>query len=169
MTRCLVCLHQERKSIEDGILRAQPLKSLGLSYGLSAGVVGKHKRKCMPAVVAAAVTYTTVQAGFDTLARAQNIALEAERLRNKAESSGDLRTAMVGLREEARGTELAARLAGELQTADGPLTDPRWFRLRDAIVEALRPFPEAARAVNAALAGMSTAPVARLPSSTEED
>jgi hypothetical protein len=145
-------VHPERQALEAAILRGEAMLSVANHYGLSDATVGKHKRQCMPAVVSAALTYRTVSQGVDTLLAAERVLEEARRLGELAEQKGELRTALLALREFARGTELFARLRGELQdTNSGPLTDPRWTAVRDAILAALQPYPEASRAVLAAM------------------
>lgn len=121
-------------------------------YALSKSTVSRHRTTCMTAVIAAATTYSTVSRGLDTLDTAESIVTEAQRLGALAESEGDLRTALLGLREMSRAVELLSRLRGEIASSDAPLADPRWVRLRDGLVEVLRPYPDAARAVNALLA-----------------
>ena len=53
--------------------------------------------------------------GESLLEDLQDLGAEANRLKQKAERSGDLRTAMAGLRELARLIEIRARVAGELK------------------------------------------------------
>lgn len=150
-TKCKVCVHPDRNEVDRSVLNGVPISELSAHYSLSKGVLRRHRRECIKAVVTAAVTYGRVQRGIDTLATAEDLQRKAERLGEKAEAKGDLRTALLGVREEARSVELVAKLRGELDAPDGPLTDPRWLRLRDALVVALRPYPDAARAVAAVL------------------
>jgi hypothetical protein len=148
---CKICIHPERKSLETSLLKGESLRSLAALHSLSHATLARHKRTCMQAVVTAALTYTTVQSGLDTLACAQAVISEATRLQSLAEATGDVRTAILALKEFKSGTELYAKLVGDLPTNQGPYTDPRWLTIRDTILEALRPYPEACRAVLAAL------------------
>lgn len=165
--KCPVCLHPERKAIDAQVLGGGNISEIANSHSLTPRSVKRHRDECIPQLVSATVTYRTVSQGLDTLQSAENIVLEAQRLGKLAETEKkDYRTALVGLREQARGIELVARLTGELDSPDGPLTDARWLRARDAIIEALRPYPEAARAVSAALVKLAKPqpPAAALPS-----
>lgn len=127
------------------------------AHGTTRTTLYKHRRECMSRVIAAASVYADVQQGLDTLRTAQDIVANAKRLGDLAEADSDLRTALLALREMARGTELFARLTGELQDT-GPIADPRFFTVRDRILAALRPYPEAMRAVFEALSQTADAP-----------
>jgi hypothetical protein len=78
---------------------------------------------------------------------------EAARLGAKAEQSDDLRTALIALREYARGAELVGKLYEGQAKESAPLErDPRFLAFRDAILSALSAHPEALRDVMSSLA-----------------
>ena len=70
-----------------------------------------------------------------------------------AAEAGDLKTALVGIREARGCIETLARIEGQLK--DSPqitiINSPEWLELRTIIVSALRPHPEALEAVLDAL------------------
>jgi hypothetical protein len=74
-------------------------------------------------------------------------------LLKKAEDAGDLRTALMGVREASRCLELMAKLAGEMP--DGPtvnvLVAPQFIAVQGVILAALADFPAARAAVVQAL------------------
>jgi hypothetical protein len=82
----------------------------------------------------------------DLQARALSILSQAER-------SGDLKTALLAIREARGCLELLGKLAGELQSAPtvNILVSPEWARIRTLILEALEPYPDARIAVSKAL------------------
>jgi hypothetical protein len=71
----------------------------------------------------------------------------------KAEESGDLKTALLGIREARGCLELLAKVEGQL--SDRPqiniLINPEWIQLRTQIINSLEPYPEAKEAVINAL------------------
>jgi hypothetical protein len=73
-----------------------------------------------------------------------------------AESTGDLRTALAGIREARGCIELLARLQAQGNSAAelNLVATPEWLALRGVILEALRPYPEAGIALALALAQM---------------
>ena len=74
-------------------------------------------------------------------------------LLTKAEQSGDLRTALQGVREARGCLELKARLEGELKDGQtvNVLIMPEWQTIRTLVVEALAPYSEARIVVAEAL------------------
>ena len=71
----------------------------------------------------------------------------------RAEKSGDLRTALAAISQARANLELLGKLAGELD--ERPVVNlnvsPQWLELRAVIVGALEPHPAAHRAVLRAL------------------
>jgi hypothetical protein len=98
---------------------------------------------------------------IDDVVRADNLLQQVSHIQKKAlsiltmaESTGDLRTACMAIRE-ARGTlELLAKVTGEMD--DRPQVNinmaPEWVNLRSCILHALDPYPEAHCALLRALA-----------------
>ena len=150
---CAVCIHPGRKAIEAAILGATQQEAAEAN-GVSLHIVRKHEQRCMRRIVAH-VDYAPRER-VDTLGAAVHVMSEAGRLGRRAERDKDIRAALLALREYARGAELVHRMQdATLQTANVE-RDARWIALRDAIASALRPYPEAAEAVNAAILAILT-------------
>jgi hypothetical protein len=71
----------------------------------------------------------------------------------KASAAGDYRTALMGIREARACIETLLEVEGELdrRPAVNILLAPQWLVVRNALMLALRPYPEAASAVATAL------------------
>ena len=100
------------------------------------------------------------------LARADTILKQLKTLQGKAmdllekaERSGDLRTALQGIREARGCLELLAKLSGELaqegSTVNVLVTSPAWIEMRTVILRTLTDYPEAREAVTQALSEVS--------------
>jgi hypothetical protein len=93
--------------------------------------------------------------GTDTLAEVRELKTKALNILEKAENSGDLKTALLGIRE-ARGC-LETCLKAEGQIKDGPqitiINNPEWVELRTVVITALDAYPEAKAAVVNAIRG----------------
>ncbi len=93
--------------------------------------------------------------GTDTLAEVRQLKTKALSILEKAEKSGDLKTALLGIRE-ARGC-LETCLKAEGQIKDGPqitiINNPEWVELRTVVITALDAYPEAKAAVVNAIRG----------------
>jgi len=87
------------------------------------------------------------------LGQVANLQRQAQVIKDKAEATGDLKTALQGIRELCRIIELLAKLRGELDTRPvvNVLLSPQWVMVRAVLFEALSPFPEARQAAAAAL------------------
>ena len=91
----------------------------------------------------------------DLLEQVRDLQSRALAILGKAESAGDLRTALGAIREARGNLELLARLLGELN--EQPVVNlnlsPEWLELRAVIVTALEPYPEAKEGVLRAIKG----------------
>lgn len=91
------------------------------------------------------------------LEQVDDLSARAKQLLDKAEKAEKFGPAASAIREATRLVELLARLQGDLAsgttvTTTNILVQPQWVSIRVALLEALRPHPEAARAVGQALA-----------------
>ena len=92
----------------------------------------------------------------DLVEAARTLGQHAVDLLARAESTGDLRTALAGIREARGCLALLARLLPKRDAAPTieVLTSPEWIALRAVVFEALAPYPEAGLALALALAKM---------------
>lgn len=74
----------------------------------------------------------------------------------KAEQSGDLRTALAGVREARACLELLAEMSQAIDRRPtlNLLVAPEWLHTRSTLLDALRPYPEARAAVAASLVAL---------------
>lgn len=152
MTRaCSVCGHSDRAAIDAAMAENMPYRTIAQQYGVSPYAITRHK-KHIAAAMAQAQEATATTAGAAILAKIQTLEADARRLQEKAERSGDIRTAISALREMVRIVELLAKLQGELHEGDtiNIILSPQWITIRAVIVGALATYPEArARVVEA--------------------
>jgi hypothetical protein len=119
---CRACRHEKRDEIDQALMKGEPTRTVAKRFGLSATGIQRHQRHHVPrpgrAVVAAAsleaVPSEEIVRTLTVLEHIQQLLGEARRLKALAEKRGDIRTAMVGLRELIRIVELFGRLTGEL-------------------------------------------------------
>jgi hypothetical protein len=108
----------------------------------------------VPAQLAHAHHVETVARADDLLSQVQVLRNRAYALLDSAEEAGDIRAAVVAMREVRECIALLAKVAGELPgdgTTVNVLVSSDWARLRSAIMLALAPHPEARIAVADAL------------------
>ncbi len=154
---CTVCRHPERAVVEAALLRGEPLRDIaGQFSGLTKSAVARHKADHLPAAMAKAHGAAEVADADELIRQAGLLRSKAISLLMKAEQSGDLRTALAGVREARGCIELLARLLGELK--EGPtlnvVVSPAWVELRAVVVAALTEFPDARAVVAERLAAL---------------
>lgn len=153
---CTVCAHPDRAEIDRALVGGQSCPQIAARYGTN-GTIGRmallrHKDHIPEALA------KSEQA--KDIANADNLLREARALRSKAislllqaEASGDLRTALAGVREARGCLELLARLTHEID--DRPqvniLVSPEWVLIRRVLMDALQPYPTARASVAQAL------------------
>jgi hypothetical protein len=91
--------------------------------------------------------------GNDTYSEVLKLKDQAVDILAEAQGAGDLKTALMGIREARGCLELMFKAEGRIaaQPMINILVLPEWLALKDRIVVALRPYPEALRAVRDAL------------------
>jgi hypothetical protein len=148
--QCRVCASPERDAIEQACLTSASNRDVAACFGVKPGSVHTHRTVCMPALVQASSTVTVAQHAQRVREHAERCLAEAKRLQASAESQGDIRTALLALREYARGAELLLKDSESSERIDVTRSE-QWIGLRDAIMGALVSYPDALRSVMHAL------------------
>lgn len=98
--------------------------------------------------------------GNDTLAEVRSLKTRTMEILDKAELAGDLKTALLGIREARGCLEAILKAEGRIQEQNINIiqqnvliNNPEWIDLRTKITMALDPFPEAKAAVVDAIHG----------------
>jgi hypothetical protein len=112
---CTVCRLPNRHEAEKALLAGEPLRNIAERYGTSPPALLRHKGAHLPAKLVRAQEAQEIASADSLAAKLVAIEAEARRLGQKAEEAGDVRTALMAVRELVRLTELAARISGELE------------------------------------------------------
>jgi hypothetical protein len=151
---CTVCAHPEREAIDKALLSGGNCRGLSALYRVSEDAILRHKNKHLPAAMVQAQGVAEVTHADNLLDQVRDLQRQAKTIKDKAETAGDLRTAIAGIREMSRIIELLAKLQGELQegqTINVLIASPAWIKTRTAVLKALEGHPEARQAVVKAL------------------
>jgi len=150
-----VCDHPQRHDIDATLVTGAPYRSVAKRFGLSESAVYRHKTEHLPAHLLKAKEVEVVAQADDLLEQVRNLQTHALDILERAEKSGDLRSALAAISQARGNLELLGKLAGELD--ERPVVNlnvsPEWLELRAVIVGALGPHPAAHRAVLSALEG----------------
>lgn len=134
--RCQVCLSAERTRIDAALVAGTTFAALSRAYGLSEDALARHAARHLPLALVKSQRAAEVARADDLLARIEGLEEDARRLGRKAEAQGDLRAALVAVRELVRICEVLARLRLEAPPPEPPAPVYDWSRVHD--VEKLR-------------------------------
>jgi len=151
--QCTICTHPERDAINTALASQAPYRVVAQRYAASPDAVYRHKVDHLPVVLVKAHAAKETALADDLLGQVKLLRNKAISILGKAEAAGDLRTALLGIREARACVELLLEVEGELNRAPvvNILIAPEWLLARAVLVQALQPYPEARSAVAAAL------------------
>ena len=152
---CTACNHPQRDSIDLSLLEGGSLRDIARQFSLSKDALSRHKESHLPGQLAKAhEANETVSAGT-LLDRLREITAETRTVLQAAKKSKHHELSLKAIARLERQLELEARMLGELQenatTTINVYSTPEWVVLRSTILNALGPFPDAAKAVAGAL------------------
>jgi hypothetical protein len=179
--RCKTCAHPRRADIDIELARGTSGLEVARRFDLPPSTVWRHKRYGhVPPSVVAAFPQHRAELSAEALAKLRaeesqgvlmNLALQRSRLlrlQERADAEGDGSMALAAARELHRNIELVARAIGEFAQHERSISQvahlhvmmqPEYVQLRSGLIRALRPHPEARRAVGEVLAALEAAPV----------
>lgn len=132
---CTACTHPEREELDRALVRGAAKRQIAARFGLAPSAIGRHARSHVPAALVAAEELRASATADALLGESLALQARALALMERAAAEGDVRGAIVALREARECVELRARLAAELRVAallgphapvsveyDGPMT-----------------------------------------------
>ena len=131
---------------------------------MSKAALIRHKADHLPAHLAAAREAADVARADSLLDQVRALQAKTMAILQKAESTGDLRTATAAIGQARQNLDLLGRLAGELKTGEnttvnvGVFSSPGFGEVQVALYRALAPFPDARVAAAAALKAIAHTP-----------
>lgn len=167
--RCSICRHDKRHAIEVGLVYGTSHRVLAARYDCSPDAVQRHQKHLSPQVKAAILTNrkpTEVDLEKLRVSEAEGLLsqliTQRARLQQHADfalSVGNTAGAVAAERTILSNLETTGKLLGSLAvhhqvTHTSVLVSADYLRLRQTLITTLRPFPDAARAVGAALAAL---------------
>lgn len=151
---CTICAHPERDAIDTALIAGEPVRSVASRYvTIGRMAVQRHKDEHLPATLAKAHEAGEVAHADDLLGQVRGLRSTAISILMQAERAGDLRTALMGVREARACVELLAEMEGELNRTPqvNIIFSPEWQRVRAVLIAAIAPYSDARVAVASAL------------------
>lgn len=159
---CHTCRHERRPEIELRLANGTPIRTVSTMYGIAKDSLYRHRRNHMPPELLQqlqAAGRKLNPTDLDNLKRTesegllQNLVHERarqQRIADKAETLDDFANATRASVAALKSSELIAKLLGDIKTGavtQNILIAPEFHAFRTAVIQALRPHPEAKRAV----------------------
>jgi len=153
---CTVCQHHKRGEIDKRLAIDSNFAGISRDFaGISEDALKRHKEKHLPGTLAKAENIKEVVKADALLEDVKSLRKKALGILESAEKAGDLKTALLGIREARSCMELLAKVEGQLK--DTPqinfVLSAEWIELRTLIITALDPYPEAKEAMVFAIRG----------------
>jgi len=152
---CTVCEHPERDAIDAALVSGEPVRALARRYGLSSSSVSRHAHNHLSAALAAMQSQEQAERRASLLDRIETLIGRAETMFATASEEGKASQALNVLKELRALLELLGKATGELDTRPqvtvNLLTTPEWYTVRDALLSALTPYPDARAIVSGRL------------------
>ncbi len=157
---CSLCRHERRAEIDAALMAGLSNRTISKQFEITDSAVQRH-RSHLPRALAPANRAAEVTRADSLLEKLAEIESAARRIAAQAEAAEDHRSAIAAIRELIRLAELLARLRGELKAGAtvevSVIQNADWPLVRDAIVRALEPYPDARLAVARALEALRAA------------
>jgi hypothetical protein len=153
---CNICTHPDREAIDEALVGGVGFSTLIAKYRVSKDSLSRHKGNHLPASLVMARAAEEVARADSLLDQVRTLQSRAYGILDKAEGTGDLRTALGAIREARGNLELLAKLLGELDERPqvNILVSPEWLSLRTKLLYALNTYPEARGSVLRVLEGV---------------
>lgn len=154
---CTICEHPERVEIDSQIIEGKSFRNITEHFSISLGALHRHKSDHIDENLAKAKEAQEVTQADNLLDQVRDLQKKALSILSKAEAEKDYRAATGAIREARGCLELLARLLGGLKEGQtvNILIAPEWLSLRNVILEALEPYPQARISVSTALESLS--------------
>lgn len=151
--RCHVCRGPLEHEVNLALLSGEPVRSIAERFGYSKSSLLRHFHKCIPQSLVMARQSKKIGEAEFVAAELCKMVRDAKRILAMAEKAGDMRTALMAIRELRGLYEVLSRPAPQSNPAADVniLVAPGLLALREEILKAIEPFPEARTAVSQAL------------------
>lgn len=141
--RCTVCVHDDRLAVDMMLVNHKPFRTIADRFALSKTALIRHHDDHLPEALTKAKAAAETAQADDLLAQVGALRSKAMALLLKAESAGDLRTALAGVRTALACLELLAEMSAQIDRRPviNVLMTPEWATVRAIVIDVLRDDP----------------------------
>ena len=153
---CKICTHAKHSEINDLLMRGEEsLSALARRFGVSEDSLSRHRANHLVKAVVPVPEPQEAKRDGDLVGQVQDLQRKTLEILEQAEQVGNQRTMLLAVEQSRRNLELQAKLLGELKSGKtvNILVMPEWLELKEKLMQALQPYPEAIEAVYEAVEG----------------
>jgi hypothetical protein len=118
MRVCTVCVHPQRELVDRSLVTGVSMRNIGERHGLSLGALHRHRHAHLPQTLLQAREAEHQKLADNLAGEVRGLLDRALAILDRAESTGDSRTALLSIREARGLLDLAARLSGDMARAE---------------------------------------------------
>jgi hypothetical protein len=154
---CTICNHEDREEIDRRLVNGESYTKIAKEFSVSYPALYRHNDVHIPEALVKAEDAKAIANGDNLLDSIKSLAERATVILDRAEQSGDMKTALGGIREARGCIELLAKIEGQINNRPqvnvqlNLLQSPEWIELRGQILRAIEPYPEAKKALISSL------------------
>ena len=117
---CTICTNPDIQGIDQALVAGTPYRAVAERFEISPPSLYRHQQGHLPATLLKAREVPEVAHADGLIAQLQSLQQKALEILNRAEGSGDMRSALSALRELRGTVELTARLTGQMSSTSRP-------------------------------------------------
>jgi hypothetical protein len=154
---CSICSDDRRDAIDLALVSGGPVAKIAAIYRVSYDSLLRHRTAHLPGTLLRAREAREAIRAAKLIRQVRSLQARTLAALRRAESEGDLRATLAGIREARATFELLARLAAppeQPSASDSLAANTEWLAVRAALLHALADHPEARRAVATALSAL---------------
>jgi len=151
--KCLVCTSPDKDAINEKMIAGLSVRKLAEEYDISKSAMAAHRSNHLPALMVKAKQLNEVDSATRLVEQIEKLYMRAYQIIDKAEQKEKFAPAVAAIREARGSLELLAKISGDLKSGTHLtlIYSPQWITLRQVLVKALEPFPDARAKVIEAL------------------
>ena len=141
--RCTVCTHPDRPAIDQALVNHKPFRDIACRFSLGRMAVLRHHDDHLPEALTKARDAEETARADDLLEQIRALRTKSLQLMLAAEKSGDLRTALAGIREARACLELLAEMSQAIDRRPviTLVASAEWLQVRTIVLDVLRDDP----------------------------
>lgn len=150
---CSICIHPDRAEIEKALIAGEPLRDIERRCPVSRSALHRHRQEHLSQRLVKAAEHEDLAQAIDVVRQLKAINAATLEILQQSRADGKHAVSLRAVDRVQKQIELQAKLLGDLhegQTVNVAIL-PEWHGIRQVVLQALRPHPDARTAVVEAL------------------